>query len=70
MSFVENVATLWRYLSVPETLELTPAIRAMNTMMGITAVRARNLFSFRSRSSSRRDGDIMVRCGARGCSRI
>ena len=33
MSFVENVATLWRYLSVPETLELTPAIRAMNTMM-------------------------------------
>ena len=36
MSLVENVAALRRYLSVPETLELMPAIRAMNTMMGIS----------------------------------
>ena len=38
MLFVENVTKLWRYLSVPGTLGLPPAIRAMNTMMGITAV--------------------------------
>ena len=33
---MENVAALRRYLSVPETLELMPAICAMNNMMGIS----------------------------------
>ena len=36
MTFLVHVAALRRLLSVPETLELLPAIRAMNLMMGIS----------------------------------
>ena len=35
MSFADKVASLRRYLGVPEALELLPAIAAMNSMMGV-----------------------------------